>query len=326
VLNNPLKYTDPSGEKAEGGGILAFFAAAVISVFRAIFGSNDTGYSNPNVSNTPIATDFSLGSNNSTEVAAMADVPPEEGTGYRLEEPKITSRTITVLDIADYFGGIKDSFNQGMHDWMINTAIFVKYQMLNVKYWYNKVALTIEDIKNERSFIFGSASPEFAAEVINNISSMTVNDWAYAAGYNSPSFVIASAAGAVVSGVSAEFNAARSVSANTEISTTTRLQTYVTRAANEVDALGDAAFTPKQFQAIERNPNLRPMFRGNRIDVMARRLIEKDANLSHLQSNYTRGPDFVNPKNGQWWDMTTPNAWNEHVKRYGKRGILLPTQ
>ena len=68
------------------------------------------------------------------------------------------------------------------------------------------------------------------------------------------------------------------------------------------------------------------MFRGNRIDVMARRLIEKDANLSHLQSNYTRGPDFVNPKNGQWWDMTTPNAWNEHVKRYGKRGILLPTQ
>jgi hypothetical protein len=115
VLNNPLKYTDPSGEKAEGGGILAFFAAAVISVFRAIFGSNDTGYSNANVSNTPVITDFSLGSNNSTEVAAMADVPPESGTGYRLEEPKgiwQSFKSGVVNGYSRFWSGIGKEFNE----------------------------------------------------------------------------------------------------------------------------------------------------------------------------------------------------------------------
>jgi hypothetical protein len=109
-------------------------------------------------------------------------------------------------------------------------------------------------------------------------------------------------------------------------STTGRLQSYVTKAAREVDALGDAAFTPKQFQAIQRNPNLRAMYRGNRIDVRARAMIKNDPVLSPLKSNYTRGADFVDPATGRWWDMTPPGAWPAHVKKYGSGGTLLRTQ
>ncbi len=109
-------------------------------------------------------------------------------------------------------------------------------------------------------------------------------------------------------------------------STTQRLQLHVTRAANMVDGAGDAAFTPGQFRALTRNPELRPMFRGNRIDVMARDFIRQDPNLNFLKSNYNRGADFVHPNSGRWWDMTTPGQWQRHVNKYGPNGTLLRTQ
>ncbi|WP_103072486.1 hypothetical protein [Aquimarina sediminis] len=109
-------------------------------------------------------------------------------------------------------------------------------------------------------------------------------------------------------------------------STTKRLQSHVTRAAKKVDALGDKAFTRGQRRALKRNPYLRPAFRGNRIDVKARRMIENDSKLNNLQSNYNRGPDFVDPATGNWWDMTTPGSWSSHVKKYGPGGTFLNTQ
>ncbi|MEP6848844.1 MAG: hypothetical protein ABI999_08295, partial [Acidobacteriota bacterium] len=112
----------------------------------------------------------------------------------------------------------------------------------------------------------------------------------------------------------------------TTLSTTEQLQFHVTRAAQEVDAAGDTAFTAGQQRALANNPGLRPAFRGNRIDVMARRFVSEDPNLSFLKSNYNRGPDFVHPRTGQWWDMTTPRQWQTHVNRYGQNGTLLSTQ
>ncbi len=107
---------------------------------------------------------------------------------------------------------------------------------------------------------------------------------------------------------------------------TKRLQDHVTKAAQEVDALGDAAFTTKQLQAVQRNPNLKPAFRGNRIDVRARGYVKNDPLLQHLNSNYRKGADFVDPQTGKWWDMTTPAQWQNHVNKYGAGGTLLSTK
>jgi hypothetical protein len=69
-----------------------------------------------------------------------------------------------------------------------------------------------------------------------------------------------------------------------------------------------------------RNPELYPLFRGNWIDVLARRSVAQDKRLQHLQSNYTRGPDFVNPRTGRWYDMTTTrHQFDRRVSRY-RRG------
>ena len=108
-------------------------------------------------------------------------------------------------------------------------------------------------------------------------------------------------------------------------SITRELQGYVSKAAKMVDNMGDAAFTKAQLAAIQKNPKLRPMFRGNRIDVLARDYIKKSG-ITKLKSNYTRGPDFVNTETGRWWDMTTKAAWQNHVNKYGPFGTLLKTK
>ncbi len=107
---------------------------------------------------------------------------------------------------------------------------------------------------------------------------------------------------------------------------TERLQSYVNKAAKQVDEAGDKAFTPKQLSAMKRKPYLRPMFRGNRIDVKTRQLMKDDPNLRHLEGRYTNGPDFRDPSSGNWWDITTQGAWQSHVRKYGAGGTLLDTK
>jgi hypothetical protein len=109
-------------------------------------------------------------------------------------------------------------------------------------------------------------------------------------------------------------------------SETSILQKYVSQAAKRVDALGDAAFTPKQLAAIARNPNLRPMFRGSQIDKMARALVAEDPAVSGLLGKINKGADFINSSTGQWWDMTTQGQWAAHVQKYGAGGTLLLTE
>ncbi len=104
-----------------------------------------------------------------------------------------------------------------------------------------------------------------------------------------------------------------------------RLQKLTSEAAQEVDALGMGALTPKQQSAVGKTPNLYPTFRGNRIDVKARGWIENDPYLKHLESNYTNGPDFRDRTTGRWWDMTTGPQWKKHVNKYGTKGTLLRT-
>jgi len=224
VLNNPLKYTDPSGEKAEGGGILAFFAAAVISVFRAIFGSNDTGYSNANVSNTPIATDFSLGSNNSTEVAAMADVPPEEGAGYRLEEPKGIWQGIvdgfkqSYSDISNFASGFGDGFYAGG----VSTVNFVK-SLATKEGWVNLgngflniAAITVPT--TAPSALLNIETGFAVKNFVENIPNMTTYDWGYATGFGTEKVV----EGILVSkGVGAIGNSIRGVTVAEEVAAET---------------------------------------------------------------------------------------------------------
>ncbi len=108
--------------------------------------------------------------------------------------------------------------------------------------------------------------------------------------------------------------------------TTMELRALTTNAANEVDALGMAAFTGPQQRALVKHPNLEAAFRGNRIDKRVRDEVRVDPFLRHLQGRPNRGADFIDPATGNWWDMTTPAQWPAHVQKYGPGGTLLPTR
>lgn len=104
------------------------------------------------------------------------------------------------------------------------------------------------------------------------------------------------------------------------------MQREVDRAVREVDGQGILALTPRQRAAALKNPKLYPMFRGNRIDVLARRRIEGNPILRrYMQSNYTNGPDFFNPFIPRWYDMTTPRQFPAHEARYPGPGAHLDT-
>jgi RHS repeat-associated protein len=124
--------------------------------------------------------------------------------------------------------------------------------------------------------------------------------------------------------IGAEAKAGKALGSGAE-DVTSILQSHVTAASKRVDAQGDDAFTAKQLEAIQKNSNLRPMYRGNRIDVLARKSILTDTELPILKSNYSKGADFVDPVTGKWWDMTTKAQWNSHVNKYGIGGTLLDT-
>ena len=108
---------------------------------------------------------------------------------------------------------------------------------------------------------------------------------------------------------------------------TAKLQKIVSDVAKRVDAAGDGAFTPAQMDAIKRHPWLRAMFRGYQIDAGVRRLITTNyPELSFLKGKINKGVDFFNPRTGLHWDMTTPQSFPAHQKKYGKDLILLRTQ
>ena len=85
------------------------------------------------------------------------------------------------------------------------------------------------------------------------------------------------------------------------------------------------ALTPGQRLAAARNPDLYPMFRGNRIDRLAKTFANADETLSanDIVLSRGRGPDFLRASTNQWWDITTPGQWAAHLMRYDNFGTLL---
>ncbi|MDP3944812.1 MAG: RHS repeat-associated core domain-containing protein [Lutibacter sp.] len=88
VLNNPLKYTDPSGEYIPGlteyliVAVVAWLAGTIIKSAITSIKANQGDYAPPAAAITP-----SSGQNNSQNSTALPNAPPIPGSGYRLDNP-----------------------------------------------------------------------------------------------------------------------------------------------------------------------------------------------------------------------------------------------
>jgi hypothetical protein len=92
--------------------------------------------------------------------------------------------------------------------------------------------------------------------------------------------------------------------------------------------LKQAGLTAAQKASLKNRPWLEPMHRGERIDTFVKETVAKDASLDHLKitPRFRFGPDFCDPVNNVWYDVTTIGEWKAHEGRYTLgfgRGIPL---
>jgi hypothetical protein len=92
--------------------------------------------------------------------------------------------------------------------------------------------------------------------------------------------------------------------------------------------LKEVGLTNAQKASLKYNPWLEPMHRGERIDTFVKQTVAEDPSLKHLRiaPRFKFGPDFYDPVNNVWYDVTTIGQWKNHEGRYtleSGRGIPL---
>jgi hypothetical protein len=104
-------------------------------------------------------------------------------------------------------------------------------------------------------------------------------------------------------------------SAQSPADTLDGLRRHVVEAQARLDQVG---LTAAQKASLKYNPWLEPMHRGERIDTFAKETVAKDKSLGHLQitPRFKFGPDFYDPINKVWYDITKIGQWKGHEGRY----------
>jgi hypothetical protein len=98
-------------------------------------------------------------------------------------------------------------------------------------------------------------------------------------------------------------------------STLERLQRHLDNARARLERDG---LTEDQTASLKNHPRLEAAHKGERIDTFAKKSIAEDESLRHLliTPRFQFGPDFYDPINKVWYDITRSGQWAGHVKKY----------
>lgn len=107
-----------------------------------------------------------------------------------------------------------------------------------------------------------------------------------------------------------------------------RLRMHVDAAIERFEVEG---MTPAQENATLERPQSGEMYRGSRIDEFAKASIMNDPDLAEVITapDFVAEPDILDSVMPDWFDITTPAAWQAHVVKYGPRfgaGHPVPTR
>lgn len=108
-----------------------------------------------------------------------------------------------------------------------------------------------------------------------------------------------------------------------------RLRLHVEAA---IERYRNEGLTPNQEAAVANRAQMERTFRGSRIDQFAKDSILQDPELAQIITapDFVNEPDILDSVYPSWFDITTQNQWQAHLKTYGERyiranGNLLPT-
>ncbi|TYP76858.1 RHS repeat-associated core domain-containing protein [Aquimarina intermedia] len=96
--------------------------------------------------------------------------------------------SVSVLGIANYVGGLKDSFKSGFNNRVIDIVDFVQNDLFRSDYYKKSLYTGFNNLLQRKTLL--SPSDEYLNEIYDNISNMSANDFAYAAGYSTPDLAL----------------------------------------------------------------------------------------------------------------------------------------
>jgi hypothetical protein len=87
-----------------------------------------------------------------------------------------------------------------------------------------------------------------------------------------------------------------------------------------IERFDEDGFTRAQAGRLSTNPELEPLFRGERIHTFFQEYVAEDPFLMEqgiqVTPRFQFGPDVYDAVNNFWWDVTTPDQWYLHVGKY----------
>lgn len=107
------------------------------------------------------------------------------------------------------------------------------------------------------------------------------------------------------------------------------MQAHVDQAVADYNS-GAIKMSPLQRIRAALNPNLAEAYRGQVIDKAAKLAVQNDPALPwiYVTRSGELGPDFLDlnslPGTPNWWDITTPGQWAQHVSDYAGFGNGTP--
>jgi hypothetical protein len=96
------------------------------------------------------------------------------------------------------------------------------------------------------------------------------------------------------------------------------LESLLKHLQDAVARYGREGLTKNQKRSLGANPRLEAPHKGERIDTFAKKSIAADESLRHLiiTPRFQFGPDFYDPINKVWYDITTIGQWAGHEQKY----------
>lgn len=197
VLNNPLKYIDPSGEYGEGPGGIPIGTGDGGDIYETYQNPKVQEWLSKNLSarsfdkaGTAVGKAFRDGANwvasGISGLFGGGSSAPGVNVRSNVEQAQINAGNMKIFN---FFTGISDNFDQGFNDRVIDVFNFVSNEIGDSQYWANTISGFGNDIMNGRSMMF-NASDEYKHEIFTTAVNMSANQWAYAAGYSAPDIAL----------------------------------------------------------------------------------------------------------------------------------------
>ncbi|CAM3378803.1 RHS repeat-associated core domain-containing protein [Flavobacterium chungbukense] len=206
VMNNPVKYTDQSGEF--WNILFGYLFSAYVHGAYASGGELNPAKWNSAAFISAATSTFSLGAstvatNLTNNYLDNYNSPPELGISAVGSKQNITNESI--INLFTNIGKAGDRFDDGVNQRITDSFDFFENKIGSSYYWGSTLQTFGNNFMDGRTIF--NASSAYQKEIYTNVTNMSVYDWAYTAGYSAPDIAASFAIPYAVEGIGSRIGA-----------------------------------------------------------------------------------------------------------------------